>query len=70
MRRFYLEREEDVSGVSGTGSVAVGVQFPHHVVLEWQAGGIHSVVVYNNIEELIAVSGHGGKTKVVWIDEE
>jgi hypothetical protein len=36
LRVFQLMRDEDVSGVSGVGRVAVGVVFPSgKVVLEW-----------------------------------
>lgn len=36
IRRFRLVREEDESGVSGTGVVAVGAQFPSGFIhIEW-----------------------------------
>ena len=36
IRRFDLIREEDESGVSGTGVVAVGIEFPNgYVELQW-----------------------------------
>ena len=44
-RRFRLVREEDESGVSGTGVVAVGVEFPSGaVVFEW----LNDRTVYRN----------------------
>ena len=37
MRRFLLERIEDVSGVAGTGWVAEGIQFTNGcVALTWR----------------------------------
>lgn len=69
MRRFVLERTEDVSGISGTGTVAEGVQFEDGtVVLEWK-GKYASIVIYHNIAELEHIHSHEGRTKVVWIDE-
>lgn len=68
MRRFTLERQEDETGVSGTGSVAEGVQFSDgRCVMRWN-GQLSSIAIYNNVEDLIAIHGHGGKTKVEWYD--
>lgn len=68
MRRFVLERAEDVSGVSGTGRVAEGVEFSDGtVVMKWMTY-TSSLGVYLNIKELDFVHSHEGRTKVVWID--
>lgn len=70
MRRFYFDRTTDVSGTSGTGAVAEGVQFSDgRVALRWiTAGSPSSTVVYDSIDDAEAIHGHGGGTKVVWID--
>lgn len=69
MRRFYLDRVEDESGVSGTGHVAEGVQFSDgRCAMRWRTS-LASTTVYDCIEDLEAIHGHGGKTVVVWIDE-
>ena len=62
---FYLQRNEDVSGVSGAGIVARGMIFPSgECVLEWQT--FHkSLCIYKNIADVEAIHGHHGKTKVV-----
>lgn len=67
MQEFYLKREEDVSGTSGTGVVARGVILPSgKCVLEWTS--FHtSVAIYNNIQDVELIHGHGGKTKVVLV---
>lgn len=69
MRRFYLQRTEDASGVSGTGKVAEGVEFSDGVcVLRWlTAGG--STAVYNTAEDLIRIHGHEGRTRLMFVDE-
>lgn len=65
-RLLHLQRDEDVSGTSGTGIVAYGVQFPDGViVLRWDTV-VNSTVIYNNEEDLVTITGHGGRTKVVW----
>lgn len=69
-RRFELVRQEDVSGVSGTGVVAHGVQFPDGtVVLRWSVGEHQSTVNWANIEAVVAIHGHDGRTVVEWIDD-
>lgn len=65
-RLFYLERHEDVSGVSGTGTVADGVEFDDGtVVIHWR-GDDRSTVVWASIEAAERVHGHDGKTSFVW----
>jgi hypothetical protein len=67
--RFVLERIEDESGVSGTGVVAEGVEFSDgSVALRWRSH-IKSTVVYESIRACEAVHGHGGRTKVVYLDD-
>jgi len=68
LKRFYLQRNEDVSGISGTGRIANGIQFPDGVCcLRW-TGKTPTTVIYNNITELEQLHGHDGKTRVVWLD--
>ena len=69
MRRFYLNRFRDCSGISGTGRVLEGVLFPSgKVVVEWK-GDHHSIGVYESIEEFFFVHSHGDSAELVWIDE-
>lgn len=69
MRAFRLVRNVDVSGVSGTGEVAEGVEFHDgQVALSW-FGNVHSLVLYRNIKDLIMIHGHDGATVVKWEDE-
>lgn len=66
MRCFELYRHEDESGVSGTGIVALGVQFPSgRCVMEWQRPGA-SIGFYHSIDILMDIHGHGGLTVVRW----
>lgn len=68
--RFRLLRHEDVSGVSGTGVVAHGVQWPDgSVSLRWSVPGLDpSFANWDSIESVERVHGHQGKTEVEWID--
>lgn len=82
MRRFELHRDEDVSGVSGTGIVAEGVAFDPSaddtangrsgpVALYWLTEWPTSVVFHHRgVESLELVHGHNGRTRIVWLDPE
>ena len=65
IKPFYLQREVDASGVSGTGIVAVGVIMPSGTcILEWCT--FHSSIAhYKNIADVEAIHGHEGATKVI-----
>jgi hypothetical protein len=66
LRLFYLVRDEDVSGVSGIGHVAVGVIFPSgRVVLEW-FGTDRSFGIHDSLDHVERIHGHGGKTRIVF----
>lgn len=70
-RRFELHRDTDISGVSGTGVVADGVAFPDGTVaLRWRSAWPTSVVFHDRgVEGVEAIHGHGGATRIVWLDD-
>ncbi len=68
LRVFELVRDEDETGVSGTGTVAYGVVFPDGTcVLRWDTK-VNSTVFYASITDLLVIHGHGGKTRLAWIE--
>lgn len=72
-RRFHLERDEDASGVSGTGRVAEGVVFSDGTtVLRWTSDPAEnpaSLVVYDRLFDVKHLHGHGGMTRIVFDDD-
>jgi hypothetical protein len=69
MRRFHLQRNEDLTGVSGTGCVAEGVVFSNGwVAMTWLTEHI-SIVFYPSIKDVEAIHGHGGMTTIVFEDD-
>lgn len=67
MRTFYLARHEDVSGVSGTGIVAEGVEFSDgKCAIRWIVGDHRSVVVWDSVGDVQAIHGHDGKTRIMY----
>jgi hypothetical protein len=75
-RRFYLWRDRDFTGVSGTGTVAEGVLFSDGtVVLVWTVFSPSVVVRTPRVEgqdvmaEVVRIHGHDGWTRVEWIDD-
>lgn len=69
MKLFLLQRNEDVSGVSGVGFVAEGVQFTDGTcVLKWLTA--HSTVeILNSMDDVLLIHGHEGRTQAVYLDE-
>lgn len=67
-RRFYLQRDVDPTGVSGTGIVADGVVWPDNSVSVRWRGERPSIVFWASFSDVLAIHGHNGATKVVWID--
>lgn len=68
MKTFQLVRLKDVSGVSGTGVVAEGVVFHDgQVVMSW-FGRHHTLEICPTIEDVEAIHGHHGATRIVWDD--
>lgn len=66
IRPFYLDRREDISGVSGTGVVAVGVMLPSgKCVLEWRSH-LRTVTVFESAEQVTQIHGHDGRTVLRW----
>lgn len=79
-RRFKLVRKEDESGVSGTGVVAYGVEYPDGAVhMQWRnaentrvqtdTNGCSFKPAPSGVEDTITIHGHGGKTEIRWIDD-
>lgn len=71
MRRFVIHRDVDVSGISGTGLVAEGVEFTDGVVVvRWltSQAAEPTTVVHPDIRNVVALHGHGGSSRVEWLD--
>lgn len=64
---FALYHHEDVSGVSGSGTVAHGVRFADGtVVIRW-LGNDPSTVVWGSLDAAMRIHGHDGRTQIVWL---
>lgn len=70
MRRFFLKRDVDESGISGLGRVADGCQFDSGwCSLTWKSE-LLAMSWYPSVEAIIKIHGHHGATHVVWVDDE
>ena len=58
MKRFYLQRDVDETGNSGTGRVAEGVVFSNGWVAMTWLGSITSLVFYPRLSDVEAIHGH------------
>lgn len=69
MKTFKLVRLIDETGISGTGEVAEGAEFANgKCAMQWLTQ-VNSIAIYNSIQELELIHGHGGKTLVKWDNE-
>jgi hypothetical protein len=68
-RLFELVRSEDPSGVSGTGVVALGVEWPDGTVALHWPGDNPSTAVWGSVDAVLAIHGHAGLTVVRWLHE-
>lgn len=77
MRMFEVVRTEDITGISGTGIVAEGVEFSDGTVaMRWKEvpedhpnylrGVRATTVIHQNIKSVEALHGHNGATTVEW----
>jgi len=63
---YKMIREEDESGVSGTGHVAWVVDWPTPMVtIGWVTQPHYSVATYPEMEAARQIHGHGGNTKFI-----
>lgn len=68
LRHFFLVREVDISGVSGTGRVAEGFVFEDGTTaLRWLTEH-RSTAIYSSLDTLDAIHGHNGSTRIVGED--
>lgn len=69
-RVFILHRHRDVSGVSGTGEIAEGVEWSDGTVsLRWRGAHPSTTFWQSGIQAVEAVHGHGGITEVRYLAE-
>lgn len=75
MRRGELYRYRDPSGVSGTGVVALVVEFPPNedgqqwLVVKW-LGPYPCVTFWPGVGEFLEVHGHLGASEIRWLDPD
>lgn len=78
-RRFNLVRTEDVTGISGTGTVGEGVEFSDGTVaLRWLDSGVSeanrergvrpTTVLHESVGSVLALHGHNGATVIEMVD--
>jgi hypothetical protein len=70
-RRFELHRDQDASGISGTGVVAEGVLWSNGWVnLLWKTERAPNGLGFyaGGMDDVEKVHGHGGRSRIVWVD--
>ncbi len=70
MKTFYLDRDEDPTGISGTGRVAEGVIFTDgRISMRWLTQTT-STGCYECIEDVEKLHCHGGSTKIAYPSDD
>ncbi len=70
IRTFDFIRDVDHSGISGIGKVAEGCRFSDgSAVMRWLTP-YRSTVVFDSIDDLIAIHGHHGDSRLEWAELE
>lgn len=69
IKRFYLNRIIDESGMSVLGKVAEGVELPNGVAVMWWLVAPHSVQMYRSIDDLHHIHKHGKRNTTELIYE-
>jgi hypothetical protein len=65
---FELYRAEDVTGISGTGVVAMGIVLPSgRAVMQWITNGLFTTNFYDHHREIEALHGHEGRTRLRYV---
>jgi len=65
MRFYHLIRDEDVTGLSGTGTVAEVVEFwDGTVAMRWTTEPDRSTVLWDGIDQVERIHGHNGRTRL------
>jgi hypothetical protein len=68
-RRFKLVRSVDVTGISGTGEIAVGVRYPDgSCALFWLNHGTHGF--YKSLDQLHNIHCYNNNASIIWIDAD
>jgi hypothetical protein len=69
MRRFRLIRDEDATGISGTGPITEGIEFSDGTcAMRWTTSS-RSTCLYDWIGDVMKIHGHEGRTRVEWVDD-
>ncbi|WP_353929542.1 hypothetical protein WJM97_14635 [Okeanomitos corallinicola TIOX110] len=65
---FQLVRNKDVTGISGTGTVAVGCYFQSFgglAVMQWLTEFASTAWYIGGLEQIELIHGHNGKTEII-----
>ena len=67
-RVFWLERVDDVTGFSGIGRVAWGVEWPDgHATIRWCVDGKPvTETTAESVADITEIHGHEGRTRLVF----
>jgi hypothetical protein len=65
VKLFRLDRDIDISGVSGVGTVAQGVEFDDGTTVVRWLGSTPTTTIHANMASVEKIHGHMGYTRIV-----
>jgi hypothetical protein len=69
-RRFVFIRDDDQTGISGTGKVVEGVRYSdHRCAYRWMTEH-QTDQIADTPDKLDIIHGHQGRTRIVYLDDE
>jgi hypothetical protein len=66
VRHFWLRRNEDLTGISGTGIVAEGNIFSNGTAIMHWLSKESTFETFEEIEQVTRLHGHNGRSEVVY----
>jgi len=70
IRVFHLVRDEDETGISGTGTIAEVFEASDGTCIVRWLSNMSSTNIYDNFKQVDQIHGHGGKTRLVLVYDE
>ncbi len=71
IKLYKLVRKHDTNKVSGTGIVAlISVMPSGRAVMEWISSNHPTLTIFNNLDEISLIHGHGGDSVVLPLENK
>lgn len=70
MRNFILDRKQDITGISGTGIIAYGVQWTPGGLCDMYWLGTKTTGQYPSIDSIKSTHCYNNNASVIWLQDD